>query len=53
MTVGKLLWTIILIKLTIMFCIIKPLYFTDTSKERGGEAGESQHVYDELVKRGR
>lgn len=54
MIVGKILWTIILIKLFIMFFIIKPVYFSRTTENRNdaGQA-ESDHVYKELVNRSR
>lgn len=54
MTVGKILWTIILIKLSIMFLIIKPLFFSSTAENKAvDKQGESEKVYKELVNRGR
>ena len=41
MTLGKTLWTIIIIKLFIMFAILKVFFFPDflsTHAEKGGEA---------------
>ncbi len=52
MKLGKTLWTIILVKLFIMFVILKLLFFPnflnskyDTSKEK------SEHVLNELTER--
>lgn len=54
MTVGKVLWTIILIKLSIMFFIIKPFFFSHTAGSRNVTGqGASEYVFNELVNRGR
>jgi hypothetical protein len=50
MTLGKVLWTVILIKLFIMFAILKVFFFPNFLKEnaQGDEAG---YVATELVDR--
>lgn len=54
MTVGKILWTIILIKLFIMFFIIKPLFFSPSSTNKPQiEQEQSEYIYKELLNRGR
>lgn len=54
MTVGKILWAIILIKLFIMFFIIKPVYFSRTTQNRNDvRQTESDYIYEELVNRSR
>lgn len=54
MTVGKILWAIILIKLFIMFFIIKPVYFSQTTQNRNdARQTESDYIYEELVNRSR
>lgn len=54
MTVGKILWTIILIKLFIMFFIIKPLFYSPATANNS-ETGQDrqENVYEELLNRGR
>jgi len=51
MRLGKTLWTIILIKLFIMFAILKVFFFPNFLKEHahGDEAG---YVATELIERG-
>jgi len=51
MTVGKKLWTIIIIKLIIMFLIFKPLFFPNYLKSHfKTDEEKSQHVIEQLVK---
>ncbi len=52
MTLGKTLWLIILIKLFIMFCILRPFFFPRyLNEEKLGETKE-EHVAGELIDRG-
>lgn len=52
MTVGKTLWTIILIKLFIMFAILKVFFFPDfLNSKSDDEEGKADYVRSELVKR--
>ncbi len=52
MTLGKTLWLIILIKLFIMFCILRPFFFPRyLNEDRLGETKE-EHVAGELIDRG-
>lgn len=51
MTVGKRLWIIILIKLFIMFAILKVFFFPDILKVRfANDRERSDYVIDQLSK---
>ncbi|MDD5871004.1 MAG: DUF4492 domain-containing protein [Bacteroidales bacterium] len=51
MTVGKTLWAIILIKLFIIFFVLKLFLFPDYLNSRSdSDAGKAQIVRDELTK---
>lgn len=51
MTVGKKLWIIILIKLFIMFVILKIFFFPDVLKERfSNDKERGDYVIDQLSK---
>ena len=51
MTVGKTLWAIILIKLFIIFFVLKLFLFPDSLNSRSdSEQGKAQIVRDELTK---
>lgn len=50
-TLGKLLWLIILIKLFIMFFILKPFFFPNVLKRDFKTKEErSNHVIEQLIK---
>jgi hypothetical protein len=52
MTVGKRLWIIILIKLFIMFAILKLFFFPDFLESRFDSDNEkSEYVTDEITNR--
>lgn len=51
MTIGKKLWAVILIKLFIMFAILKVFFFPNFLKEKA-KGHEANFVGKELVKRG-
>ena len=51
MTLGKTLWAIILIKLFIMFLILKIFFFPNFLKQHAPEGGESEFVGNELIQR--
>ena len=50
MRLGKTLWTIILIKLFIMFAILKVFFFPNFLKEHA-QGDESGYVATELIER--
>lgn len=51
MTVGKTLWAIVLIKLFIMFAILKVFFFPDILKKNfKTDAERGNYVYEQLVK---
>lgn len=52
MTVGRKLWAIILIKLFIMFAILKVFFFPDTLAQKAGtDQSKSDVVRQELLDR--
>ena len=51
MTIGKTLWSIILIKLVIMFLVLKMFFFPNFLKEKfDTEEERSQYIREELTK---
>lgn len=54
MTVGKTLWTLILIKLFILFFVLKLFFFPDFLSMKGNtdDASKAHYVGTELVERG-
>ena len=50
MTLGRTLWAIILIKLFIMFFILKLFFFPSFLKEKTPQE-KQQYVWEELIKR--
>ncbi|MBP3251746.1 MAG: DUF4492 domain-containing protein [Prevotella sp.] len=51
MTLGRTLWAIILIKLFIIFAVLKVFFFPDFLKQHADEGGEAVYVATELVDR--
>lgn len=51
MRLGKTLWTIILIKLFIMFAILKVFFFPDFLKQHAAEGQEAEFVATEMIDR--
>lgn len=52
MTWGRKLWIIILVKLFIMFAILRVFFFQDFLDSRfGSDKEKSEYVIDELTKR--
>ena len=51
MRLGKTLWTIILIKLFIMFAILKVFFFPNFLKEHAPQGQESDYVASEFIER--
>lgn len=51
MTLGKTLWAIILVKLFIMFAILKVFFFPNFLSSRAEEGQESDFVANELIER--
>ena len=52
MTLGKTLWAIILIKLFIMFFILRLFFFPNVLNQKGTEEGKQEYVATELIERG-
>ena len=51
MRLGRTLWAVILIKLFIMFAILKVFFFPDFIKQHADKGEEAEFVSSELVKR--
>ena len=51
MTVGKTLWAVILIKLFIIFVILKIFFFPDFLKQKASHGNEANYVSSELIGR--
>lgn len=49
MTLGKTLWAIIIIKLFIMFFVLKLFFFKDALREYKTDEEKSRHVINELT----
>ena len=50
MTLGKTLWTIVIIKLIIMFLILKPFFFPNFLGSKFDDSkGKSDYVSEELI----
>ncbi len=51
MTIGKTLWTIIIIKLVVIFAVLKLFFFPDVvgTKSKGGD--RASYVAGELLRR--
>lgn len=52
MTVGKVLWVVIIIKLFIIFAILKPVFFRDHLSQVSPDGDKAAYVAGELVQRG-
>lgn len=51
MTLGKTLWAIIIIKLFIMFAILKVFFFPDFLSTHAEEGSEADYVATEMTER--
>ena len=51
MTVGRVLWTVILIKLAVIFLVLKLFFFLDVLGQKAKGGDRSGHVAGELIKR--
>lgn len=51
MTLGRILWAVILVKLFIMFFVLKLFFFPDIVKRQGSEADRIDFVADEMLER--
>ena len=49
MTLGRTLWTVIIIKLFIMFAILKVFFFPNFLKQHAGSGGEADYVAGQLT----
>ena len=51
MTVGRVLWTVILIKLIIIFLVLKLFFFPDVLKQKAVDGDRAGYVARELIER--
>lgn len=51
MTWGRVLWAIILLKLFILFVVLRLFFFPDFLREASGGQGEEEYVSRELIER--
>lgn len=51
MTLGRTLWAVILIKLFIMFAILKVFFFPNFLKQHADKGGEADFVATEIIDR--
>ena len=51
MTLGKTLWLIIIVKLFIMFFVLKLFFFPNFMKENAKKGSEAEFVETEMLKR--
>lgn len=51
MTLGRTLWTVIIVKLVIIFAVLKLFFFPDFLKTHAAEGHEADYVATELLGR--
>ena len=51
MTLGKTLWTVIIVKLAIMFLVLKIFFFPNFLKENAEKGKEGDFIEQQLMKR--
>ncbi|MCF0183948.1 MAG: DUF4492 domain-containing protein [Bacteroidaceae bacterium] len=49
MTIGRTLWAVIIVKLIIIFLILKLLFFPNFIGEHADEGGEAEFVFEQVV----
>jgi len=50
MTLGRTLWTVILIKLVVIFAVLKVFFFPDYLKEHSEKGHEAEYVATQILK---
>ncbi|MCF0197098.1 MAG: DUF4492 domain-containing protein [Bacteroidaceae bacterium] len=50
MTVGRTLWTIILVKIAVIFLVLKVFFFPNYIGERAEEGHEAEFVNQQIIK---
>ena len=51
MTLGRTLWAVIIVKLIIIFAVLKVFFFPDFIGEHAGEGDEAEFVAGEMLNR--
>ncbi|MBQ6653702.1 MAG: DUF4492 domain-containing protein [Prevotella sp.] len=52
MTLGKTLWAVILVKLFVIFAVLRVFFLPDFLRQHAGEGSEADYVMSELAERG-
>ena len=50
MTTGKTLWMVIIVKLVIIFVVMRVFFMPDILSERAGDGGEADYVATQILK---
>ncbi len=48
---SKILWIIVLVKLFIMFAILKPLFFPRVIESQGDKKAQTEYVVEQITRR--
>ena len=51
MTIGKTLWAVIIVKVIIIFAVLKLFFFPDVLKQKAGDGDRAGYVARELIER--
>lgn len=51
MTVGRTLWAVIIVKLVVIFCVLKLLFFPDVLKREARDGDKAGYVATQLADR--
>lgn len=51
MTIGRTLWAVIIVKLIVIFAILKLFFFPDVLGKKAGEGDKASYVAGELIRR--
>lgn len=52
MDTGRVLWLVVLIKLFIIFVVLRLFFFPDVLKERAGKGNEAEYVSTRIIQIG-
>ena len=51
MTVGRTLWAVIIVKLVVIFCVLRLLFFPDVLKREASDGDKAGYVATQLTDR--
>ncbi len=49
MDIGRVLWVVVLVKLFIIFIVLRIFFFPDTLKEKAGKGNEAEYVSGQII----